>query len=60
MRDVRSVVPKGLSGDDSAAFMKLYVDRWVVKQLKLEEAETLFSSAAAISTRWSRSIGRRC
>lgn len=46
MRDVRSVVPKGLSGDDSAAFMKLYVDRWVVKQLKLEEAETLFSSSA--------------
>jgi len=46
MRDVRSVVPKGLSGDDSAAFMKLYVDRWIVKQLKLKEAETLFSSSA--------------
>ena len=44
--DVRSVVPKGLSGDDSVAFMKLYVDRWVVRQLKLEEAETLFSSEA--------------
>ena len=46
MRDVRSVVPQGLSGDDSAAFMKVYVDRWIVKQLKLEEAETLFSSSA--------------
>ena len=46
MLDVRSVVPKGLSGDDSAAFMKLYVDRWIVKQLKLKEAETLFSSSA--------------
>ncbi len=46
MRDVRSVVPKGLSGDDSVAFMKLYVDRWIVKQLKLEEAERLFSSSA--------------
>ena len=46
MRDVRSVVPKGLSGDDSVAFMKLYVDRWIIKQLKLEEAETLFSSSA--------------
>ena len=46
MKDVRSVVPQGLSGDDSAAFMQVYVDRWVVRQLKLEEAETLFSSSA--------------
>ena len=45
--DVRSVVPQGLSGDDSAAFMKVYIDRWVLKQLKLQEAETLFSSSAA-------------
>ena len=44
--DVRSVVPQGLSGDDSAAFMKVYIDRWVLKQLKLQEAETLFSSSA--------------
>lgn len=44
--DVKSVVPQGLTGDDSAAFMKVYVDRWVVKQLKLQEAETLFSSSA--------------
>ena len=34
--DVRSVVPQGLSGDDSAAFMKVYIDRWVLKQLKLQ------------------------
>ena len=46
MGDVRSVVPRGLSGEDSAAFMQVYVDRWIVKQLKLEEAETLFSSSA--------------
>ena len=39
MGDVRSVVPRGLSGEDSAAFMQVYVDRWIVKQLKLEEAE---------------------
>ena len=44
--DVRAVVPQGLSGDDSAAFMKVYIDRWVLKQLKLQEAETLFSSSA--------------
>ena len=47
MGDVRSVVPQGLTGDDSAAFMRVYVDRWVVKQLKLQEAGTLFSSSAA-------------
>ena len=44
--DVRSVVPQGLSGDDSAAFMMVYIDRWVLKQLKFQEAETLFSSSA--------------
>lgn len=47
LRDVASVVPAGVTGDDSAAFMTIYVDRWVRKQLKLEEAEALFSSAEA-------------
>ena len=45
LRDVQSVVPQGLTGRDSAAFMRVYVDRWVRKQLKLQEAETLFSSS---------------
>lgn len=45
LRDVTSVVPAGVTGEDSAALMKVYVDRWVRKQLKLEEAELLFSSA---------------
>ncbi len=47
LRDVQSVVPAGLAGDDSAAFMDRYVDRWVRKQLKLQEAEVLFSSSEA-------------
>ena len=46
-RDVQGVVPAGLSDADSAAYMKVYVDRWVRKQLKLQEAEALFSSSAA-------------
>ena len=46
MRDGESVVPKGVTGEDSAAFMKVYVDRWVRKQLKLQEAEILFSASA--------------
>lgn len=45
LRDVVSVVPKGVMGDDSVAFMDRYVDRWVRKQLMLEEAEVLFSSS---------------
>lgn len=45
LRDVASVVPKGVTGDDSVAFLKVYVDRWVRKQLKLQEAEILFSSS---------------
>lgn len=44
--DVRAVVPQGLSASDSAAYMKVYVDRWVRKQLKLQEAEMLFSASA--------------
>ena len=46
MRDVESVVPKGVTGEDSAAFMKVYIDRWVRKQLKLQDAEIFFSASA--------------
>ena len=44
--DLASVVPQGVTGDDSAALVDRYVDRWVRKQLKLREAETLFPAAA--------------
>ncbi len=47
MRDVQSVVPQGIIGTDSSAFVRAYVDRWVRKQLKLQEAEVLFSSSEA-------------
>ncbi len=46
LRDVKSVVPAGITGDDSVAFVKVYIDRWVRKQLKIEEAELLFSASA--------------
>ncbi|MEG1841429.1 MAG: hypothetical protein RRZ83_05870 [Alistipes sp.] len=46
LRDVASVVPAGASGADSVAFIALYVDRWIKKQLKLREAEDRFSSSA--------------
>lgn len=46
-RDVQAVVPEGLAGEDSVALVEAYVDRWVRKQLKLQEAEVLFSSSEA-------------
>lgn len=45
LRDVSTVVPAGVSGDDSVALVEMYVNRWVRKQVKLNEAETLFSSS---------------
>lgn len=45
-RDVMQAVPAGMSGVDSVAFVELYIDRWIKKQLKLREAEQLFSDSA--------------
>lgn len=45
--DLRAAMPKGLAGDDSASYAALYVDRWVLRQVKLQEAEQLFSASAA-------------
>ena len=38
-------MPAGLTGDDSLAFTQLYIDKWLVRQLKIEEADQLFSSS---------------
>lgn len=45
-RDVVSAVPQGMSGEDSVAFVELFIDRWIKKQLKLREADRLFSESA--------------
>lgn len=45
--DLAQSLPEGLSASDSAAYAHVYIDRWVRKQLKLMEAEQLFSSSAA-------------
>ena len=47
LHDVESAVPQGVAGDDSVALVEAYVDRWVRKQLKLQEAQVVFSSAEA-------------
>ncbi len=43
LHEVERVAPEGIVGDDSAAFYRLYVDRWVTRQLKLGEIEQLFT-----------------
>jgi len=44
--EIEQVVPKTLSGADSLQFVELYINRWIVKQLKVQEAELLFPSSA--------------
>lgn len=46
-RDLRHALSPDLSPADSAAYARVYVDRWVRRQLKLQEAEQLFSSDEA-------------
>jgi hypothetical protein len=38
-------MPAGLTGEDSLAFSQLYIDKWLIRQLKIEEADQLFSSS---------------
>ncbi len=47
LSEVAASLPEGVSGNDSAAYAKVYIDRWVRKQLKLNEAEQLFSASGA-------------
>ena len=44
---LRGTMPEGLSAEDSVAYARVYADRWVRKQLKLQEAEQRFSASAA-------------
>ncbi len=45
LRDVNKVVPRGMTGEDSVAFLNRYIDKWINRQLKLREAEQLFSDS---------------
>lgn len=44
--EVTGLVPQNLSPEDSLQFVASYVDRWIVKQLKVQQAESMFSSSA--------------
>ena len=45
--DIDAAVPNGLTGSDSVSYVESYIDRWVIRQLKLQEAELIFSSSEA-------------
>lgn len=42
--EIKEMTPANLTGTDSLSFVKLYVDNWLIRQLKVEEAGTLFSN----------------
>ena len=42
--DIRKDIPAGLTGVDSVTFVRMYVDSWVLKQLKMSRAEMVLSS----------------
>lgn len=45
--EVSSALPKGISGADSVNYVETFVEKWIVRQLKLQEAELIFSSSEA-------------
>ncbi len=45
--EVERIAPREMPKEDSAAFYRIYMDRWVTKQLKIAEAEQLFSASEA-------------
>ena len=42
--EIAEATPANLSEGDSLSFVKLYVDNWLIKRLKVAEAERLFCS----------------
>lgn len=47
MSDLEQAIPQALSGADSVNMVGAYIDRWIAKQLKLEEAELIFSASVS-------------
>lgn len=45
--ELESVVPKEYRGEDSVAFVEVFIDKWIRKQVKLREAERIFLSSEA-------------
>ncbi|MFR9650472.1 MAG: hypothetical protein SNG35_00410 [Rikenellaceae bacterium] len=45
--DIEAAIPSHVEGGDSVDFVKLYIDRWVKHQIKVYEAERIFSSSSS-------------
>lgn len=43
--EVQSAIPQYLKGADSLDFARKYVDKWIKRQVKVEEAERIFSTS---------------
>ena len=43
--EVKQAIPTNLKGEDSVIFAKHYIDKWLVRQLKIEEADELFPTS---------------
>ncbi len=46
VKELKETMPQGLVVGDSVAYAKLQIDKWVLKQLKLREAELMFEESA--------------
>ncbi len=44
--ELERIVPKGLSAEDSTAFVARYAQRWILNSVKLLEADRVFASSA--------------
>ncbi len=47
LSELESAIPKEYRDEDSVAFVDLYVDKWITKQVKLREAERIFVTSEA-------------
>jgi hypothetical protein len=45
INEISEIMPTNLKGEDSVTYVRQYVDRWIVRQLKVEEADRLFSTS---------------
>ncbi len=45
MTEIISATPQDLAGDDSVAFVTLYAEKWIQRQIKIYEAERVFTSS---------------
>ena len=46
--DLMRDMPEGITGTDSATFVRMYVDNWVLNRLKLKRAEEVLTSSEDI------------